>query len=635
MGARAAAPLSLAILTFIAFWGVWDFAFLTYDDNVYVVGNEHVETGLSGENLRWALTTGHAANWHPVTWISHQLDAQLFGDDAGGHHVTSLLLHILNTLLVYVVLLAGTGRRGVAWCVAALFGLHPIHVESVAWVAERKDVLSTSFWMACMLAHTLWVQRRDPRWRMASWGLLALGLATKPMLVTLPFALLLWDRWPLARAVPGGHLVREKWPMFLLAAGSSAITMRVQGAGGAMDLAEAIPLAERLANAAVSPVRYLGKLVWPTDLVFFYPHPSLTEGMPGWSAIQVVGSLALLAVVSALLVREARRGRPGPLVGWLWFLGTLVPVLGIVQVGGQAMANRYAYIPTLGVFVAGVLLAARLLRDAPTLARALAAGLALACLWGTRMEVPHWRDSFAAYERAIAVDDRNWLAHNNLGAMVDEDLTRARHHYGAALRARPTYVQAMFNLGSALLFARETEEAIPHFQRALDLLPQHLGANNNLGMAYARLGRFEDAARYLQRAVQLDPSRASSYTNLSNVLRRIGREPEALAALETALEIEPANPLTHDELARLLLGTDPARANHHSDQAVHLSGGRNARFLETRIRTRIAVGRIPEALELLDRSLALARRSGDTARATRLDELRRQLVAAQREEGQG
>jgi len=635
VGSRRAALLSLALLTLVAFWGVWDFQFLTWDDNVYVVGNERVETGLTLENLGWALTTGHAANWHPVTWISHQLDAQLFGDNAGGHHATSLLLHVLNALLLYLALRAGTGRNGLAWFVAALFGLHPIHVESVAWVAERKDVLSTTFWMGCLLAHTTWVRKGDPRWRVASWLLLALGLAAKPMLVTLPFALVLWDRWPLDRDEPLPRLLAEKAPMFLLAAASSWITLAVQGAGGAMDLADAIPLGERLANAAVSPVRYLGNLVWPTDLVFFYPHPSLTEGMAGWSTLQVAGSLALLAAITAGALVLARRGERAPLVGWLWFLGTLVPVLGIVQVGGQAMANRYAYVPTLGIFFAVAMLGSRGLDRAPLMARLLAGGVALACLVGTRAEVPHWRDSFAVYQRAIAADDRNWLAHNNLGAMVDEDLARARHHYGAALRARPTYVTAMVNLGSALLFARQTEEAIPYFQRALELLPRHLGAHNNLGMAYARLGRYPEAARHLERAVQLDPGRPASYTNLSNVLRRIGREAEAEAALERALELDSTNALTHDELARLLLPTDPARANRHVDEAVRLSRGRNARFLETQIRARIAVGRIPEARQLLERSLELARRTGDTARAARLEDLRRRLAAAGSEEGQG
>ena len=629
-------PLALlAALTLISFWGVWTFDFLTYDDNVYVVGNPDVEAGLSAQSLAWALRTGHAANWHPVTWWSHQLDAQFFGNNAGGHHVTNLLLHVLNTLLVFWVFRAGTGRDGVAWFVAAMFGLHPVHVESVAWVAERKDVLSTTFWMLCMLAHTTWVRGGDRRMQVLSWVALGLGLATKPMLVTVPFVLILWDRWPLRRSAPLGKLALEKWPMFALGVVSSVVTLIVQDRGGAMDLADAIPLGDRLANAAVAPVRYLATLVWPHDLVFFYPHPSLTAGMDPWSAAQVGGSLGLLAAISIALSVSARKGLAGPLVGWLWFLGTLVPVLGLVQVGGQSMANRYAYVPTLGIFLAVALLGHAALRRTPWLARALVAAAVLACTLATRAELPHWKDSFAVYQRAIAVDDRNWLAHNNLGAMVDRDLALARKHYGAALEARPEYVQAMYNLGSALMFARETEQAIPYFERALARLPNHVGAQNNLGMAYARLGRFDEAARHLEIAVELEPDRPGGYTNLSNVLRRIGREDEARLALERALQIDPDNALTHDEMARLLLPIDPDAANRHADTACRLTQQQNARFLETQIRCRIGVGDVPAALRLIEHSLALARRSGDGDRATRLEELQKQLAAATREEGHG
>jgi hypothetical protein len=361
-----AAAAALVVLTVVAYSGVRHLQFVPLDDQGYVYENPHVTAGLTAAGLRWALTTGDQANWHPLTWLSHMLDVQLFGVNAGYHHLTSLAIHTLNTLLLFFLLARTTAALGRSACVAAMFAVHPLHVESVAWIAERKDVLSTFFWLLTMGAY-VWYARAPGRWRYAAVVAgLVLGLMSKPMLVTLPFVLLLLDVWPVGRfSLAGGQpgsrhadaraarartalaLVREKIPLFILAACSIVITLLVQARGGAVRSIEILPIGVRVDNALTSYVMYLAKAVWPSGLAVFYPYnTSIHFG-------QWCGALAILAAITWLVIR-ARRSRPYLLVGWLWYLGTLVPVIGLVQVGTQSMADRYTYVPLIGVFVMGV-----------------------------------------------------------------------------------------------------------------------------------------------------------------------------------------------------------------------------------------------------------------------------------------
>lgn len=348
-----------------AYWGVKDNEFVNYDDDEYVTQNSHVQAGLTSEGIVWAFTTTHAANWHPLTWLSHMFDYQLFGPNPQGHHLTSLLLHILNSILLFLVLRRMTDALWQSAFVAVLFALHPLHVESVAWVAERKDILSTFFWILTMWAYVRYVERPgSTRYLMVALPL-ALGLMAKPMLVTLPFVLLLLDIWPLGRidlseygdasrdkrdkrprtGIVLMRLAKEKIPLFALVAASCLVTFAAQRSGGAVQPMESLPFMDRVVNAIVSYFLYIEKMVWPTDMAFFYPYPVHT--LPLW---QPLGAGLLLLVITVLVIRTARR-KPFLLVGWFWYLGTLIPVIGLVQVGGQAMADRYTYVPYIGLFM--------------------------------------------------------------------------------------------------------------------------------------------------------------------------------------------------------------------------------------------------------------------------------------------
>jgi tetratricopeptide (TPR) repeat protein len=535
----AAVGVALVVVTLGVFGSVLPKTFINYDDDVYVTANPHVQQGLSWSSIAWALTTTEASNWHPLSWLSHMLDVQLYGLDAAKHHWTSLLLHAANTALLFLVFVRMTGALWRSAFVAALFALHPLHVESFAWIAERKDVLSTFFWMLTLAAWLRFLDARSAGRYAAVVVLYALGLMAKPMLVTLPFTLLLLDVWPLGRWTPSWlGLVREKAPLFAMSAASCVVTAVAQRKGGALQGLEHFPFADRLANAIASCAIYLGKTVWPASLAVFYPHPHIE--LP---SLAVAGSALAIAGLTFLAIKTARSYR-FVAFGWLWYLGTLVPVIGLVQVGGQGMADRYTYVPLIGIFVAtawGAGAAAetnRQVRNAAAIA-ACASIVVLAVL--SRAQLATWADRETLFRHALAVTSDNWVAHHNLGTVLfnqgkpDEAIV----HLTETLRLQPSYTEAHYNLGLALERTGKHAEAIAQFERALQLRPTLAKAHNNIAIILAGEGRTDEAIQHLREAIRIDPLAEKAYFNLGNILLQAGRGTEAVEAFEHALRLKP------------------------------------------------------------------------------------------------
>ena len=490
----------LVAVTLAAFWRLHAGGFVLFDDDLYVTENTHVARGLTGESIAWAFTTTEAANWHPVTWISHMLDVQLFGMDAGRHHLTSILLHALNAVLLLLLLFRMTGALWRSAFVAALFALHPLHVESVAWIAERKDVLSTLFWLLTTGAWLAYVKSKKPAPYALMMAFFALGLMAKPMLVTLPFTLLLFDYWPLQRmALPWREhftdlkkLVWEKAPLFAMAAVSCIVTFIVQRGGGAVKSMEAFPFDQRAANAAHACWAYLGKTFLPSGLAFFYPHAH--TGLFSFS-----GAAAALALAgAAVIVFRLRKKAPYLAFGWCWYLAVLAPVIGLVQVGDQGMADRYTYVPLIGIFIAAAWGAAEIVRRnrGLRLAAAATAAAVLALLFAaTRIQTGYWMDSEALFGRALAVTPDNAPAHNGFGLVLCAKgrTAEAVAHYMDALQIDPNSSDVHNNLGIALVTEGRLADAVEHYRQALRINPEAVKILNNLGVALARLGRFPDA----------------------------------------------------------------------------------------------------------------------------------------------
>ena len=591
---------ALSIATFLAYARVGGFEFLNYDDPDYVTKNPIVQEGLTLAGLRWAFTSFHAANWHPLTWLSHMLDVELFGLDAGGHHRVNLLLHATNAALLFLMLRSLTRSFWPSFVVAALFALHPLRVQSVAWIAERKDLLSSSFFFATCLAYGRYA--RSPR--AASYAivvaLFALGLLAKPMLVTVPFVLLLLDYWPLGRlgslrsgpsfvarapapahpslapthpgsvpartaGAPAGYrLVAEKLPLLVLAAASCVVTWSAQHAGRAVGSIEALPLLERIGNAALAYVAYLRLSVWPAELAVFHPHPSLLANGnvlgPG------LGAGLVLVLVSFAFVCLRRR-LPQVLVGWLWFLGMLVPVIGIVQVGVQAYADRYAYLPLVGLQIALVFGLVELSpRRGPLLASAACGALVVLAI-RTRIESEHWRDSRSLFERALEVTETNWIAHNNLGLVLLEgrELERAEQHFRAAIDASPRFTEAHYNLGVALQAQGRPDEARAAFQAALETSPEHGATLARLGQLARTSGDKALANELLERAVEADPGHAPSWAALARALFDQGDLDRAANCAASAVRLDASLADAH-----LVLGEVALRRGQLDAAGVHL-----------------------------------------------------------------
>ena len=558
--------LALAALTVAVYEPVRHFDFVSVDDPVYVSENPVVAHGLTWAGVAWAFTTSRAANWHPVTWLSHMLDVQLFGMAPGAHHVTNLVLHVLNTLLLFLLLSRMTGRAGPSAFVAALFAVHPLHVESVAWIAERKDVLSTFFWMLAVWAYLSYAGlpalRRgvaaatDSGSRHWSYALMllwfTLGLMAKPMLVTLPLVLLVLDVWPLGRLgrtgpagdAPGAArtrtwrgLVLEKVPLVALAAVSSAVTFLVQQRGGAVSGLAVIPLARRLANATVACAAYPLKAIWPNGLSAFYPYPA---SIP---AAEVAGAILSLIAVSILAARLAR-SRPYLLAGWLWYLITIAPVIGIVQVGRQAMADRYTYVPLVGLFIAVAWGACDAMGrwSARRVALPAAAAVIIALYAvSARAQIGWWADSTLLWQHALAVDPGNYFALNSLGYLSNETgrTDEAARYFSGAIRFAPDYPEAHNNLGLTRARQGRLDEAIAEYRKALALNPNLAAANENLGKALASQGRTDEAIRQFRTALGAQPDLASAHSGLGKALASQGRIDDAIAEYREALRLNP------------------------------------------------------------------------------------------------
>jgi hypothetical protein len=481
--------LILTWVTYAVYGQVRDHEFITFDDYEYVVQNPLVRSGITLQNLGRVFTTVHASNWHPLTWISHMVDAELFGLNPSAHHMSSLVLHILCAVLLFSFLRQATGAVWRSFLAAALFTLHPLHVESVAWVAERKDVLSCAFFLLTLLAYRRYALNPCVKTYALALFLFSLGLMSKPMLVTLPFVLLLLDYWPIGRLDPKNpraFLVIEKIPFFLFSAAASILTYTVQLRWGAV--VEQIPLRERLVNALHSYTVYLFKTFWPHPLSFFYPHP--LDSIPLW---QSIGSLLLIGSLTWLSIRLFRR-LPYLAVGWFWYLGTLLPVIGLIQVGSHAMADRYTYIPHIGLFIVLAWGSAGFLEKRAHL-RPVFVALWLCFLVPlsavTWRQVGHWKNSFTLYRHAIAVTSSNIVAHNNLGnALAREgELDEAEQHLREAIRLNPHDAAAHNNLGNVLMKLGRIEEGVLHYQEALRIKPKMTEARINLDLALQSLSQ--------------------------------------------------------------------------------------------------------------------------------------------------
>lgn len=515
--------------TFLAFLPVKEFGFVNYDDETYLTENPHVTSGSSWANVRWAFTScRYLSNWHPLTWLSYFGIHQFFGLNPAAYHLANLFLHLLNTGLLFYLLWQMTGGVFRSFFVAALFALHPLHVESVVWIAELKDVLSTFFWLAASLAYVWYVRGPSVRRYVLTLVLFTVGLMAKPMVISLPFVFLLLDYWPLGRmkskSITWG-LVREKIPFFVLAITSGLITSYAQQAGGAIASFEKLPLTFRAANASVAYVKYLLKTVHPTDLTVFYPHPEKLIPMG-----QVAAALALLLVITGLVMRFSKRKLYLP-VGWFWYLGTLIPVIGLVQVGSQQMADRYTYLPLIGVFLAVTWGAADLVgrwRIPRPLAGVLSGLLILACFNQTRTQVQYWRDSVTLFEHALRVTSKNYLAHVKLAHafLKKGDLEKAKGHLHEALGIQPRLWNAYSDLGVILVKERKYEEAIENYQKALALKPDYFEAQVNLGIVYEKQCKIGLALEHYHAAEQLKPDAPEVRKPLTRLAPLPGKSPE-------------------------------------------------------------------------------------------------------------
>jgi Tfp pilus assembly protein PilF len=520
----------LAVVTFLAFQGVRNSDFVDFDDHGYVLENRHVQQGLNAQSIEWAFTTFEVSNWHPLTWISHMVDWSIYGNNPSGHHITNLLLHAANAVLLFLLLLYLTGSLWRSAIVAFLFALHPAHVESVAWISERKDVLCAFFWFLTSIAY-VWNVRK-PSWKRFVWVVCgcACALLSKPMAVTLPFTLVLLDFWPLRRITfspetrgPWFSTLRtrclEKWPLFMMAAISSVITFKAQQASGAVATFQGLPLADRICNAAISYWRYVRIMIWPDPLTPYYYYDA--------SHTMVAG--AVLSAVAILLVTGAcwrfRNDRPYCLVGWLWFLGTLLPVIGLVQVGGQSLAERYTYIPYIGLFIAVVWLAGDVLARFPKFKVAawlLTGAVIVACAVKTDAQVRIWKDTVTLFSHVLAIDPRGEITNSTLGI-------------------------AYMRLGML-------DEAQKYIEQSLVYDPDNFDGHNDLGIILGRKGRMQEALKEFRRSAAINSNRAKAHANIAWILTATNQLSEAIPEFTQALQLDPDQADVHNNFGVALLG---------------------------------------------------------------------------------
>lgn len=553
--------MALLILTASLYAQVHRHEFFEIDDLEYIALNPHVNKGLTLEALSWSFTTeGYASAWHPLTWISHIIDCQLYGVNPAGHLLTNVGFHLANVFLLFGVMTRMTGAVWRSAFVAALFAVHPLNVESVAWAAERKNTLSTLFWFLTMWAYLRYTEKPSAGRNILACLFLALGLLSKPMLVTVPAVLLLLDVWPLRRmSLTFSSVLQrvlEKASLIVLVAISIAFTMLVEHKGAGVSL-ENLPAGYRAANAMMSYLKYLYHMIWPTNLTYFYPHPGM--GLPAWHGVLAATILLAFTILTLFAVRT----RPYLAAGWLWYLITLLPVIGLIQVGRQAMADRYMYVSLIGIFVIlawGIpdLLAGLQRRTAILSVGAVTAIAALSA--ATWFQVGHWHTSVTMYEHALSVDAANFQAHYNLAnARFDRgDLDGAIEHYSETIRLKPGYYPAAYlNTGSAYARKGLYDNAIRYFKDALTLQPNNWTAHKNLGFCFLQKGNLDTATVHYTRAFEINPAHAPLAFDLGNLLARQGRLEEAISRYQAALEINPdmAEARANMEIARRMLNS--------------------------------------------------------------------------------
>ena len=641
--------LFLAAITLAAFAQTIRYDFVNFDDDVYVYNAPAVQAGLTIKGIALAFTSPHARNWHPLTTISHMLDCQLYGLKAGGHHATNVVLHTVAALLLFRVLRQMTGAVWKSAIVAALFAIHPLHVESVAWVSERKDVLSAVFFLAMLNAYVHYARAPSIARYVVVAVLLMGGLMSKPMLVSSPLILLLLDYWPLRRfeqpfstngkiRTPGpghqtraiGHLFLEKIPLLVLSAASCVITFILQKrATGAIP---PLPFLWRMQNAVATYVIYVWKTFWPTDLAVFYPHPNDTLAI--WEILVAIGLLLAMTIAAIVF----RRKRPYLFTGWFWYVGMLLPVIGLVQVGEQGHADRYTYLSNVGLFLLVVWLVAEVaavsrFRSRVALAAAVVLIGALAC--GAFVQTSYWRNSETLWTHALAVTSNNDVAHNNLGYLcVDRgELDQAISHFEAASSIRSRKQDPHYDVGSAFVqmnladsLARKglSDEAMVHYEEALRLQPNYADAYYNRGSVLFAEGRIDEAIADWEKALQLQPNDADAHTGLGNAFLRQGLLKEAIAHYERALTLSPQDPHSRNNIAWVLAtASDPsirdgARAVEFAQQAVMLSGGRDPHFIRTLAAAYAESNRFSEAIAAAEQGITIAALQGKSGLANTL-----------------
>ena len=655
---------ALALATLVAFEPVLHCDFVRYDDPAYVTENHNVTAGITRKSVVYAFTTPHGAIWNPVTTLSHMLDCQLFGLNPFWHHLTSLLFHAASALLLFGILKMMTGSVWPSAFVAAAFALHPLRLESVAWISSRKDVLSVFFWMLTTWAYIRYTRRRTIQRYLLVFLFLWLGLLAKPMLLTLPFALLLLDYWPLRRFQPPLRkttlrLLTEKLPLFVLVAAVAIIAYLVPRSEGALRLTGPLPFSARLSNALVAYVAYIGKIFYPANLAVLYPHPRDT--LPLW---QPITSLSLLALISVLVFHNSSKRRYLPM-GWLWYLGTLVPVIGLVQLGHQAIADRYTYLPSLGIFIMLSWVLADLLAKRP-LPKALpitAAAVILAALsLSTRAQAPYWQNSLTLYERAATVTQNNYIMHYNYANALlktgryDEALT----NFKKALQIRPRYFKARAGIGRSLLKLGKTDQAVDCFSEMLELRPGDYKAHYNMGLAMTDKGDYESAVEHFHKALRVKPNAPEVHYGMGRVLYLQGDrdsaarqfvdalrlKPDYLAArvqlaralteigeiryacdhYRKALELQPDNTQVLVNLAWLLAASedtavrDPAAAVKFAQKACELTSYEKTEPLDALAVACAAAGRFPQAAQNAEKAILLATAAGKEDLASEIKE---------------
>jgi protein O-mannosyl-transferase len=634
--------IGLVAVTWAVFGQTLAHDFVNFDDHVYVYKNPLVIRGLSTEGIFDAFTHTHARNWHPLTTVSHMLDCQLYGLNAGGHHLTNVILHTISVLLLFLVLKQITGALWQSAFVAGLFAIHPLHVESVAWIAERKDLLSAVFFMLTLAAYARYARAPSaPRYLLVAL-LFAFGLMSKPMLVTLPFVLLLLDYWPFGRlgaqkSEVGSRLRRfitEKIPLFALSAFSCIATLFAQKQGpSAIDQ---LPFLWRLNNTFLSYVTYIWQMLWPARLAVFYPHPN-----DRLQLVEVTAAIAFLVGIS-LLVIYLRRTKPYLVTGWFWYLGMLVPVIGLTQVGEQAHADRYTYLPQIGLYIMiAWTVGDMLLEPTPRAGRALVgvvAAIAIVSL-GVRAigQASYWKNSEMLWSHTLAVTGENDVAHNNLGFLFlrSGELDKAISQFQAALNIRSRNTETHYSLGAALIqsnlgnaLARKQlwDESIDHLQEAVRLRPDYADAYFNLGSVLFQQGRIDQAIAQWQKALAIRPRDAEAHRNVASALRKQGNVKGAIAEYEQALNIVPEDSVALNNLAWILATSsdasmrDGARAVTLALKAVQVSGGRDPNFVRTLAAARAEAGQFAEAVATAEAAKALARTQSKPELASRLEE---------------